>query len=407
MSLSEERNCLLNMWFSDLEGIGLKTKIFLRHYFGNLEQIYNLSALDIEELKELCKDNDNVAVKNIDLNMILEHRSLEEVKRKYDKLNKLGIDVVYPGHCNYPDKLMHIYLPPQILYIKGHFSERINNYDCNVAIVGSRKADTYGKEMTSMFSRELSKNNINIISGLAYGVDGIAHRACLDAGGYTVGVLGCGINIAYPRTNIELFARMENEGCIISEYGLDEAPLPAYFPQRNRIISGLSDGVLVVQAQKKSGSLITADCALEQGKQVYAIPGRLYDPGSEGTNNLIKMGAYAVTMPEDIIRDLKCEKNIVQDDLKSKENDWEDTLVKPKIKKVYNMSGEKNYNKPDVKMNENEKMIYDMLTLDPIYIEEIISRLNMSVSSAVNILFNMEQMGMIKQPVKGYYIKQI
>ena len=182
---------------------------------------------------------------------------------------------MYPGHPLYPEKLTNIYDKPEILFARGKIRESINYYNQSVAIVGARNADTYCKETTRIFARELAKAGIQIVSGLARGIDGQAHRGCLEAGGYTIAVLGCGINVTYPRENIELFAQIEERGLIrVRILSGCTARLRFSSHSRNRIISGLSDGVLVSCAKKKSGSLITADLALDQGKQVYALPGR-------------------------------------------------------------------------------------------------------------------------------------
>ncbi len=377
-----ERKDILNLWLNNLDGVGNKAIKFFRDNFDSVEEIYACTENDIKKINEKYKENEK-CINRVNTEQIIINKNLDKAKRIYERLKKLNISIIYPGHCDFPDKLMHIYDTPQILYIKGKLKPSINDFDKNIAIVGSRKADLYGREMTELFSRGLSGNGINIISGLAYGIDGIAHRSALDAGGYTLGVLGCGINVVYPRANIELYARMEETGCIISEYGLDVSPCAGLFPLRNRIISGLSDGVLVVQAQKKSGSLITADYALEQGKQVYAIPGRLYDASSEGSNNLIKLGAVPVTSVEDIIDDLNGEINIscINDNKKIMENEsFLDNL---------------------------EMDIYNSMSLEPVYIEEIINKFKISTSRAINILFKLENLGLIKQPLKGYYIKRL
>ena len=179
-----------------------------------------------------------------------------------------------------------------------------------------------------------------------------------------------------------VFFEMYKNGAVVSEYGPGVIPNPGYFPIRNRIISGLSDGLLVVEARKKSGSLITADLALEQGKQVYAIPGRITDKNSEGTNNLIKQGAMCVTSPIDIINDLR---GIAKE--------YDESLEKHEISTVNKNS-----------LAPAEKMLYSCLSLEPTYIDDIIKKLKMSVSDTINLLYNMEEKGLIKQPLKGYYI---
>ncbi len=310
---------------------------------------------------------------------------MDSIKNKLQEKN--NIRVIRRCDKEYPSKLLQIYNPPECLYLKGNLPESINSINKNIAIVGSRNMSTYGKEMAKMLARDLAKAGINIISGLARGIDGQAHRGALEGEGYTLGVLGCGVNHVYPRENIELFVEMEKRGGIISEYEPGMPTLPKNFPERNRIISGLSDGVIVIEAQKKSGSLITAEYALEQGKQVYAVPGRAYDNNSEGTNNLLKMGAICVTCADDILWDLNggemCRK-----------------------KESFSCEKEKSEIETDVKkeMNKTEKMIYDFLDLEPRYIDEIIQRSGIGITNTISTLYIMEEKNIIKQPVKGYYI---
>lgn len=311
-------------------------------------------------------------------------------KNNEQHIIKNNIRVISKYDKEYPSKLLEIYNPPERLYLKGKLPSSINCTNKNIAIVGSRNMSTYGKEMAKMLARELARAGINVISGLARGIDAKAHEGALEGDGYTLGVLGCGINHIYPRENIELYLEMEKKGGIISEYEPDMPGLPKNFPERNRIISGLSDGVIVIEAKKKSGSLITAEHALEQGKQVYAVPGRAYDDNSEGTNNLIKMGALCVTCAEDVLWDLNggemCRK---------KENFREENEER-------NVGG-------DIKrqMNKTEKMIYDFLDLEPKYIDDIIQRAGIGITNTISTLYIMEEKNIIKQPVKGYYIISI
>lgn len=201
----------------------------------------------------------------------------------------------------YPEQLREIYDAPLKLYILGN-KEILKKP--GIAIVGSRKATEYGKKVALQFSKDLSKSGINIISGLALGIDTCAHLGTLypDNIGKTIAVLGSGLDEIYPKQNIELAKQIINcGGCIISEYPLGTKPEKLHFPQRNRIISGLSKGILIIEASEKSGSLITADFALEQGREVFAVPGNISSPTSVGTNNLIKQGAKLVTSYEDIL----------------------------------------------------------------------------------------------------------
>ena len=309
---------------------------------------------------------------------------LDEV---YGRLKERNIRILYPGHPLYPEKLTNIYDKPEILFARGKIRESINYYNQSVAIVGARNADTYCKETTRIFARELAKAGIQIVSGLARGIDGQAHRGCLEAGGYTIAVLGCGINVTYPRENIELFTQIEERGLILSEYCLDVPPLAFQFPLRNRIISGLSDGVLVSCAKKKSGSLITADLALDQGKQVYALPGRVLDAFSEGTNHLIQMGAMCVTRPKDILLDLWGEERLNMDDVIG----------------AASGSTEKQSETRD-NLTAAERTVYDLLGLDPVHVDDVIAQAKLGVSTTISVLYELERRNLIKQPVRGYYI---
>ncbi len=357
----------LKVWFCNIDGIDMSHRKKLIDVFGSISDIYQASS------KLLSKYLNEKQL----INLVMS-REEDKVNSYIHRLKENNIQVIYPSHPDYPQKLKNIYNPPDILYVKGRLKETIGQYNRNIAIVGSRLPDTYGREIAGYFARELGKRSINIISGLAKGIDSVAHKGSLEGNGYTVGVLGCGINLVYPRENMELYINMEEKGAIISEYGLDAEPMPYHFPNRNRIISGLSDGVLIVEAKEKSGSLITADFALEQGKQVYAVPGRIFDKNSAGTNKLIKMGAMCVTSYEDIIRDLNIE---IENDVK---NDVNKNSLAP-----------------------IEKIVYSCLSLEPMYIDDIIQKADIGITKAISVLYIMEEKGIIKQPVKGYYIVAI
>ena len=214
------------------------------------------------------------------------------------KINKSKIKHIKLGDENYPQKLGNIYAKPQNLYLIGN--EKL--LDCkSIAIIGCRNCSNYGKEQAIRFGYELAKKDICIISGLARGIDTYVHIGAIKAKGKTVAVLGCGLDIIYPPENINLYKQIiENGGAIITEYPLGSKPEKHHFPARNRIISGLSDAVLVIEAKGKSGTLITVNYALEQGKDVYALPGNISSVNSYGTNELIKEGAIPVTNIDDI-----------------------------------------------------------------------------------------------------------
>lgn len=374
MYMTDRELALLHLWFTNIPEVGIKTRKLLRTKLGTVESVYNASG---EMLLELI-GNEKI------VNNIINSPDIEYYDGYLRKLEKNNIRIIYPGHPSYPDNLTHIYEPPDILYVRGilwdeHHIHNNNIENKSIGIVGSRNPDIYGSELAFKFAGELAKNKITIVSGLARGIDSQAHRGAIEKGGYTIAVLGCGINITYPQENVKLYHDIEENGAIVSEYGLDVSPNPGYFPLRNRIISGLSDGVLVVCAQKRSGSLITADCALEQGRQVYAIPGRLLDEKSAGTNNLIKQGAMCVTTPDDILNDMYMgEGNVVS-------LDNEETVVKNVLAPM-------------------EKKVYSCLGLEPMYIDDIIQCCNIGITNAISTLYGLEEKGMIKQPIRGYYI---
>ena len=220
--------------------------------------------------------------------------------RLQERMFGKGIYFVTEQDAVYPNKLRHMTDRPYGLFVKGRLREEL----LCVAIVGTRTCSSYGGFIARQFGERLGAAGVCIISGLAKGIDSIAQNAALDAGAWVLGVLGCGIDVCYPRENIDLYERMSRQGALLSEYMPGMQPQPAFFPARNRIISGLADCVLVVEAKEKSGSLITGDYALEQGKDLYAIPGRLTDPCSAGCNYLIKQGAGIVLSPDDLLEEL-------------------------------------------------------------------------------------------------------
>ena len=213
------------------------------------------------------------------------------------KINPNKIKVISIEDKNYPKKLRYIYDPPKVLYVLG--DETILN-KVSIAIIGCRECSEYGKQVSYQFAQRLAGQDIIVVSGLAKGVDTYAHQGTISIKKKTIAVLGCGLDIIYPVENQDLYRKIvENGGAIVSEYPLGTKPLRGNFPKRNRIISGLSDGVLVVEAKRRSGTLITVEHALEQGKDVYAVPGSIFSYYSEGTNELIKQGAIPVTCIED------------------------------------------------------------------------------------------------------------
>jgi DNA processing protein len=262
-----------------------------------LDNILRDSNESVHEEKDLNK------LKSIKETVLKEEKELKEnAKIFYAELIRKDIHWTHLSKKDYPNRLKNIGDPPLLFFYKGKLPEEERP---SVAIVGARECSPYGEKTARMFARELSSAGVQIISGMARGVDGISQRASISVGGNTFGVLGCGVDVVYPEDNKDLFEDILKDGGIISEFNPGTEPLRTYFPSRNRIISGLSDIVLVVEARKRSGTYITVTSALDQGREVFAVPGRITDALSDGCNNLIVAGAEIAVNSEAIIQDLR------------------------------------------------------------------------------------------------------
>lgn len=278
------------VWLSLIRNLGARRKIKLLESYKNPEKIYNLKIKELLKIDGIGEET----VKNI---MDSKNKQLLDYHIKYMKEN--NIDVIHIYEEDYPQQLKEIYDPPVTLYIKGN-KKILNNK--NIGIVGCRDCTDYGKKSAEYFAYNLSKKYINIVSGLAKGVDSYAHIGCLSTYkenkncGKTIAVVGNGLDMVYPKENLELAKEiLNNGGAIISEYPCGTKPNKMNFPARNRIISGICSGIIVVEAKEKSGTLITVDFALEQGRDVFVVPGNINSINSVGTNELIKQGAKMVT----------------------------------------------------------------------------------------------------------------
>ena len=289
---------------------------------------------------------------------------------------KNSIQWIQQEDIEYPEKLRPYKGMPKTLYVLGGLPDPSRP---SVAVVGARRSTSYGDNIARQFSAELAANGIQIISGLALGIDGAAHQGALKAEADTYGILGCGVNICYPTAHYKLYGQMLTHGGIISEFPLDSGPIPMHFPMRNRIISGLSDAVLVVEAKEKSGSLITAELGLEQGKEIFAVPGRITDHLSGGCNRLIQQGAHMAISPNDILEYLgvKCEKRLIIHEKNA------NALAKP------------------------EKMVYACLDFKAKHLEKISDQCGMSISECMGILLELELQGYVYRTANHYYGKKI
>lgn len=351
-------------WLCNIHNIGLKKIQAILDLYETPERAFHESEKGLECLNILT-DADRL--------MIRKSKDSAKIQENYAKVLDKGIYFVTKEDSEYPDKLRNIYNPPHALYVRGNLPK---NQIGSIAVIGARNCSEYGREVSKYIASELAKAGLQVISGLARGIDGYAHQGALAVEGSTYGVLGCGIDICYPVENFSLYMDMQKEGGVISEYGIGVNPNAGNFPMRNRIISGMSDGILVIEAKEKSGSLITVDLGLEQGKNIYALPGRINDRLSTGCNNLIKMGAKLVTEPKDILEDffLNYEK--------------------------FEMDTKKN----DKLLETHEKMVYDSLSFYPKHMNEIAGETNFCIYELSEILLSLELKNYIKQVRKNYYV---
>lgn len=277
-------------WLSQIPSIGKQTIFRLLEHFEYPDEIYHASEKNLKPF--LSKKQ---------LEQLLQSRSSFPVMEAYQSILAKKIRFLPYYHPAFPSKLKNIPDPPYCIFYRGTLPRRNEPL---IAIIGARDCSEYGRQTASYFAKSLASAGIGIVSGLARGIDGISQYEALQAGGRTYGILGNGVDICYPRENEPLFHAIPKRGALLSEFPPGTEPKAQFFPMRNRLISGLADALLVIEAREKSGTLITVDMALEQGREVFAIPGRICDPLSYGCNRLIKQGATPVMTPQDMIRDL-------------------------------------------------------------------------------------------------------
>jgi DNA processing protein len=290
-----------------------------------------------------------------------------EPEAEMTRLDKKGIGYITYREPSYPEPLKNIFDPPPGLFYKGNL---ISQDSPAVALVGSRRATHYGKTVAEKIAEELAESGLTVVSGLARGIDSSAHRGALKAGGRTIAVLGNGVDVVYPRENQSLQNDVSLSGAVISEYPLGSPPEAWHFPVRNRIISGLSRAVVVIEASERSGALITADCALEQGREVLALPGNINSPMSKGTNRLIKQGACLCEKVEDIFEEIGFGSLFRNSETKTK------TLPK---------------------MSRDEENIYHLLIGNTVDLDVIIDQSGLSAQEVLSALMFLELKGLVRQ----------
>ncbi|HHT46735.1 MAG TPA: DNA-protecting protein DprA [Firmicutes bacterium] len=352
----------------------VRIRRLIRH-FGSPEQAWE-AANNIEALIQVKGFGRSLAEK-----VAKEHREINPEK-SWAEFEQKGYSYIIWDDDNYPRLLREIYDPPPLLYYMGDFN--VSDTSC-LAIVGSRRHTAYGKEIAYKFASALSNYKITVVSGMARGIDTWAHKGVLSAGGKTLAVMGCGLDICYPPENRMLMEKIRQSGAVISEFPPGSEPYPQNFPRRNRIISGLSAGTIVVEAGERSGALITADFALEQGREVFAVPGGINSPYSRGCHRLIKEGAKLVEKVEDVLEEL----------LLFSEND---TISH---KKVTAENGAEDRGQ----LNQDEIKLMEIIPYEPLPLEQIVIMSKMPISTVNILLLGLELKGIIKQLPGKYFVR--
>ncbi len=357
------------IWLSCLYPLGAGKLAELLDHFGGPEELWGAGTSKLYGLQKLTDK---------DINLISKSKARDAIENKLKWVYANNIKIIGINDNGYPSKLRFINQPPVVLYMKGSLPV------CRVSIgvVGSRKPSAYGIQCCYSLSYQLAKCGVEIVSGLARGIDTCAHAGTLKAGGKTVAVLGCGIDITYPRENTEMISRMTQSGAVITEYPPGTPPLRYNFPARNRIISGLSDGIIVIEAGKQSGALITADYALDQGKDVFAMPGNITSPLSIGANQLLKDGARLVTCADDVLDVFKIKRP-------------RSVRRKIDIEQLLSASG--------IDLNEDEIKIIRYLENGEQNMDAIASECGFGISGTSSILVLMELKGIVEYLPGSFY----
>ncbi|MCX4267426.1 MAG: DNA-processing protein DprA [Lachnospiraceae bacterium] len=350
-------------WLCNIDGMGSRKLQELLKYYKEPEQIYRMKAEEIGKVVSLSERQ---------LAGIQKSKTEDNWKRKLEQAVKKGVCLTRYRDPNYPKALLLLPDKPILLYSLGKLPDEKKK---RAAVVGARNCTEYGYHIAKEIGKILGGNGIDIISGMARGIDAAGQWGSLEGGGESYGILGCGVDICYPRENQRLYRELIDRGGVISEFGPSVQPYACNFPMRNRIISGLSDWVIVVEARERSGSFITVDFALEQGKEVYAVPGRITDSLSCGCNRLIAQGAGILS-------------------------DFESILESFHIKNGTKVT------KSEIELAEQEKLLYSDLGFEPKNIQTLMEDTKWSFSKLAEVLLNLQLKNLVEEPMKGYYVKK-
>jgi len=363
-------------------GVGPRVTARLLEHFGSAEAIFDAPRRELALLRLTPESIESIANRELH----------ERAEREIENVRKLGGDILVLDDGVYPTLLRETYDPPVVLYVKGEWAESLEK-PC-VAIVGSRRCSTYGQNAALMLARELAERGLTIVSGLARGIDAAAHRGALEAGGRTVGVMGTGLDQIYPRDHKKLADDiLQNKGALVTQFPLGTPPVSENFPYRNRVISGLSLGIVVVEAAENSGSLITARLAMEQNREVFAVPGNITSRNSFGTNYLIKgAGAKLVQQWQDVASELPPEiaAHLLPPPSRNRKGALVDQLqLTP------------------ADLNENERLIFKLLNTDtPKQIDALVETTKLSITQLTSALLTLEMRELIRAlPGKSFVRK--
>ncbi len=354
-------------WFATIRHLSDQKKMYVREQIGTGREIYYIEEKKLRNHTYLTEK---------DIQAIIEAKKNKNLEKDYQELIRKKLRFIPFYDEEYPEKLKEIASPPYALYVKGNLPDPNKK---TAAIVGARCCTRYGEKYAMEYGEKLAQNGVQVVSGMARGIDGAGQRGAINGKGYTCAVLGSGVDVCYPKENRGLYEDIvEKQGGIVSEFCPGTAPVPANFPRRNRIISALSDVVLVMEAKQKSGSLITADMALDQGKDVYALPGPVDSVLSQGCNRLIFQGAGILLSPEFLLEEM----GILSESTKEK--------TCKNIKELESI----------------EDMVYSRLDLFPKNMTSLLEEIEISPDKLLETLVSLEIKGYIKEVSKNYYIKQ-
>jgi DNA processing protein len=341
--------------FNQVAGIGTARLRSLLEFFGDLEIAWQATTYELQQ----------AGLDRRSLENLLQARQTLDLEAEVERLERAKVQVVTWDDPEYPPNLRQAHNAPPLLYIRGAIEKRD---EWAVALVGTRRASVYGKEAARMLGAGLAQAGVTVVSGLAKGIDTVAHRACLEAGGRTLAVLGCGLDRVYPSENARLAAEIVERGALVSEYALGTRPDAKNFPPRNRIISGLTLGTVVVEADIGSGALITADFGAEQGRDVFAVPGSIFAKASRGANQLIQQGAKMVCNVSDVLEELNL--TMVSEQAKAR-------VIIPE--------------------NQTEALLLEHLSSEPVHVDELRRVVRLPIAEVSSTLALMELKGMIRQ----------